>query len=169
MRKYRKVTLFPNDLWRSWKPGLRRMNLTGEHPSSSPSQRGPDTSHPAQTLGTGGHRPRFEKQLLTAPVWFSFAAGCATDSIIYRPVGHWNERHTDVREMSLAEFSWRLITNVVSQAPDFSESPGIPVLIAAVLNTSGYLIRQVLNAFLQACPGPSWVPRNGCAGCLFLI
>ena len=81
-------------------------------------------------------------------------------------MGHWNERGTDICGVSPAVFSWRLVTNVVSPAPDFSETPGIPLLIAAVLNTSGYLIRQVLNPLPQVCPGPSWVPHNGCV--LFL-
>lgn len=59
--------------------------------------------------GQEAQGPHFEKQLLAAPVCFSFNARCTGDGMIYYFVGHWNETHTDICGMSSMAFSWRPI------------------------------------------------------------
>lgn len=169
LKKCRQATFLSNDLQRSWSPSLSRMNLISAASTVITFTAWSWNLTPQETPSAGGHGPHFEKQLFTALVCLSFGARCATDNMIHYLVGHWNERHTDICGMSSVVFSRRLITNVVTLAPDFTETPGIPVLITGVLNTSWYLIRQVLDPLLQACPDSSCILRNFCVCYLFLF
>lgn len=59
LRKYRKVTLFLNDLRRSWEPGLRRMNLTRAASIVITFTAWSQHFTAPETLSTGGHGPHF--------------------------------------------------------------------------------------------------------------